>query len=211
MLHAFPQLNTWNPAAPVLAADGFLYGVTNAGGADNRGAVYRLNATTAAVTILGDVPAASTPHIVNSALVPGPDGLLYGTSAAGPTVAGTPTPVEFDILRITPASGTATVAVGPIPESGAPTGLVRPTTGALYGPQRSLTPRGIVRFDPVANTVTTVTSLQTTASLFLSPLTATSDGSIYALRRRRLRIRSPRDSSLRVRFCSGSIRPGRPA
>ena len=181
LVHAFPQLNTWNPSAPVLAADGFLYGVTNAGGAANRGAVYRLNATTAAVAILGDVPAASTPHIVNSALVPGPDGLLYGTSVAGPTVAGTPTPVEFDILRITPASGTATVAVGPLPGSAAPVGLVRTTAGGLYGPQRGGGPRGIVRFDPVANTVTTVTSLETTASLFLSPLTATSDGGVYAL------------------------------
>ena len=44
VLHTFPQLNTWNPAAPALAADGFLYGVTNAGGAHDRGAVYRLNA-----------------------------------------------------------------------------------------------------------------------------------------------------------------------
>ena len=114
VLHTFPQLNTWNPAAPVLAADGFLYGLTNAGGAHDRGAVYRLNAATGAVAILGDVPAASTPHIVSSALVPGPDGLLYGTSAAGPTEGSTPTPVEFHILRVTPASGAATVAVGPI-------------------------------------------------------------------------------------------------
>ena len=182
VLHTFPQLNTWNPVAPVLAADGFLYGLTNAGGAHDRGAVYRLNADTGAVAILGDVPATNfNPHIVSSALVPGPDGLLYGTSAAGPTEGATTTPVEFHILRVTPASGAATVAVGPIDASVAPSGLVRTPAGTLYGPQRRLTPRGIVRFDPVANTVATVTSLEATASLFLSPLTATSDGNVYAL------------------------------
>ena len=181
LLHMFPQLTTWNPPAPVPAADGFLYGVTNTGGAQARGAVYRLNATTGSVAILEDVPAASTTHIRNSALVPGPDGLLYGTSTGGPTVAGTTTPVEFRILRVTPATGAATVAIGPIPAAGAPDGLVRTTAGTLHGPQRHQAPRGIVRVDPVANTVTTVTSLETTASLFLSPLTASSDGLVYAV------------------------------
>ena len=146
VLHAFPQLNTWDPSAPVRAGDGFLYGVTNAGGAANRGAVYRLNAVTGAVAILGDVPAASTPHIVNSALVPGPDGLLYGTSVAGPSVIGTPTPAEFHILRVTPASGTSTVAVGPIPESAAPVGLVRTTAGTTV---RSAAPPGAARHRPL--------------------------------------------------------------
>ena len=52
VLHAFPLLSRWDPSEPVAATDGFLYGTLSAGGPANRGATYRLNGATGAVTIL---------------------------------------------------------------------------------------------------------------------------------------------------------------
>ena len=82
VLHAFPFLTTWEPSAPIAGTDGFLYGLTSQGGANNRGMVYRMVPATGAVTTLGTLPGAWSRSTSNSALVAGPDGFLYGTSTA---------------------------------------------------------------------------------------------------------------------------------
>jgi uncharacterized repeat protein (TIGR03803 family) len=180
VLHAFPYLTTWGPSAPVPAADGFLYGLTSHGAANNRGMVYRLTPATGTITTLGTVPGALSGLTSNSALVAGPDGLLYGTSTAH-------APDEVDqIIRLDPATGAATVAVGAIGPARAPStapfigvapGLVRTPAGQLYGVRYDTTATFVYRFDPVANTATDVatTSAVTTG---LSPLLATSAGQV---------------------------------
>ncbi len=204
VLHTFPLLTTWNPSTPVPAADGFLYGLTRAGGATNRGAVYRLSPGTGVATILGDVPGALTGRTANSTLVAAPDGLLYGVST---TFA--PSPVEHRIVRVDPATGLATTAVTTSAVT-TPGELVRTPAGALYGAQRSVTPRSILRFDPGAGTVTTVASLPEAAGLFLSPLTATSDGQVYAVAQRLIpnplssRLFTTRTSLLRLNTASST-------
>jgi uncharacterized repeat protein (TIGR03803 family) len=173
VVHAFPRgANPSRPSPPVAAADGFLYGLTNAGGAANRGVVYRVEPATGAVTLLGEVPGAPTQAVINSALVAGPDGFLYATSQTGNAP-----DFEYSIIRVAPATGVATVAVGAIPASIAPSDLVRTSTGEMYGGQRQTTAPVIVRFDPVANTVTPVASLATSPSR----LTVTGDGQVIAV------------------------------
>jgi uncharacterized repeat protein (TIGR03803 family) len=186
VLHAFPFLTTWGPSAPVLGADGFLYGLTSHGGANNRGMVYRLAPDTGAVTTLGALPGAWSRSTSNSPLVAGPDGFLYGTSTAH-----VPAKVH-QIIRVHPASGAAAVAaaaIGPAPPPppneflvGVVPGLVRTPAGHLYGVRYDTTATFVYRFDPVANTVADVASTGPmnfgTMNFGTSPLLATSNGQV---------------------------------
>ena len=175
VVHAFEQVG-WRPSTPVPAADGYLYGLTLRGGAADRGRVYRLNATTGVVTLLGSVPGTSeTPArddiSVPSPLVAGPDGMFYATVRTGPSA--------YSIVRVDPATGTATVVVGPLSPDAAPVDLVRTPAGVLYGVVRSAASPRIARFDPSTNLVTTVAQLSAQTSFPRLPLTVTSDGQIY--------------------------------
>ena len=184
VLHTFPYVTTWGPSAPILAADGFLYGLTSSGGATNRGAVYRVTPATGAVTILGAVPGVGiATSASNSPLVSGPDGRLYGASTAV-TASGAVT----SIIRVNPTSGVATVAVAtvgpslqppsPLPNNG---GLVRTAAGQLLGPRfdgPTHTYR-FYRFDPVADTVTDVAVLPSLGGK--SNLVPMANGDVVAL------------------------------
>lgn len=164
LVHTFPYVTTWGPSAPVAGPDGFLYGTTSYGGATNRGAVYRLAPATGAVTILGPMPGTGVAtNALNSGLVRGPDGLLYGlaTEFAPDRTAVT------SIIRVDPASGLVTVVIGaagpPLswpfgPSEDRNPGLVRTAAGQLLGVRydpSSSTVR-VFRFDPAAGTVSDV-------------------------------------------------------
>jgi uncharacterized repeat protein (TIGR03803 family) len=171
VVHAFPLVTTWSPSAPVLAADGSLYGLTSAGGSTNRGAAYRLNPTTGAVAILGELPGALTGRTTNTALAPGGDGLLYGITRTS-----SPSPVEQRIVRVTPATGTVTDATT---NQLVPNELVPSPSGGLYG-IGPVPVNGFLRFDPA-----TSQTLVLSAYIFgfgSLPVTVTSDGQVYTLR-----------------------------
>jgi uncharacterized repeat protein (TIGR03803 family) len=180
VLHDFRPTTVYGPSEPVKANDGFLYGTT-VGGSTKRGAVYRLDPTTGAVTILGAMPGpfAGVQTVSNSPLVLGPDGLLYGTSSSFTT-----TVFENRIVRVDPAAGVATEAAasgGTLPPPPAPTAYVRYSAlvraGALlYGLRYEGTGTRVFRFDPQTNTVTDVASSSLTQ---VSGLLAAADGQLY--------------------------------
>jgi uncharacterized repeat protein (TIGR03803 family) len=88
VLHDFdPTVDGYGAGSAALGTDGRLYGVSNAGGARQAGTVWRSNADGSAFTVLRTMAAAdgSAP---TGAVVPGSDGFLYGTSAAGGTQGG---------------------------------------------------------------------------------------------------------------------------
>jgi uncharacterized repeat protein (TIGR03803 family) len=177
VLHTFPCTGSWFPSSGLtLAPDGFLYGTTDYCGASFRGAVYRLAPATGAMSFLGDIPGA--PSIQgNSALVPGPDGRLYGTSKAYAS----PNFVT-SIIRVDPSTGAVTVAVGavatPSPLDGIRTGLVRSSTGQMFGVRREASTYLVYRFDPVANAVSTAASFSAEG---LSELVALESGDVVAV------------------------------
>jgi uncharacterized repeat protein (TIGR03803 family) len=71
-----------NPdAAPLLGADGNLYGVTSGGGTSGLGALYRLTPTGSENVLWSFKDSdGSTPF---STLIQGPDGTIYGTTYRG--------------------------------------------------------------------------------------------------------------------------------
>jgi uncharacterized repeat protein (TIGR03803 family) len=200
--HAFPVLTTWNPSTPRPASDNFLYGLTNAGGAARRGAAYRLNPGIAAVTTLGEVPGIAASRVVNGPLTQGPDGQLYGNSVQYVPIPGTSNEQvgANHMLRVDPSTGAVTVATS---GNGVPPELVRTPAGALYG--MIAPPGGFVRFDPLANSVTVVAALLTTAGVGVSQPTATTDGQVYALGRRHVGpVRAPTTVTSLLRLNLGS-------
>jgi uncharacterized repeat protein (TIGR03803 family) len=183
VLHAFPSPPSM-PSAPVLAPDGFLYGTTAVGGATGRGAVYRLDRSTGQVTILGDFPGGPVEAATHgaSALVPGPDGMLYGTTTSYVDPSPSPTARQNRIVRIDPATGTATVASERLePLSSGTTyrgGLVRTPAGGLYGLRVAVSTTTLFRFDPQTNATTDV-ALVTGGSPASTIMLAADDGRIY--------------------------------
>ena len=188
VLSDFRPATAFLPSVPAAAADGFLYGTT-LGSATMRGAVYRLDKTTGGVTILGDMPGpfAGSHSVSNSALVLGPDNLLYGTSSFN-----TASTFENRIVRVNPATGVATAAsviTGPqaVPLGNTVySGLVRTPGGALHGLRRDLMPQPsphapiyfvhVFQFDPAANAVTDFAQWGVTG---VSDLLAAADGHLY--------------------------------
>jgi uncharacterized repeat protein (TIGR03803 family) len=164
VLHAFPLLTRWEPSTLVAATDGFLYGTLSAGGPTNRGATYRLNPATAAVTILADLPGALIGYADNSALIQGNDGLLYGTA-------------QPSIVRIDPATGAGTVAA---PSQGIE-GLARTPNGTMFGVQRVGQPQ-LFHFNAATNILLTIAQLN--GVNFVTPVSTTSDGQTFVVAQR---------------------------
>ena len=189
LLNTFPFVSSAGPSTPTPGPDGFLYGLTSAGGSTNRGAVYRLNATTGAVTILGEVPGGLTGRTANSRLTAAADGMLYGISR---TFA--PSEPTERIIRVNPGTGTATA----VPNSGAPTELVPSPAGVLYG-IGPVVLGGFVKFDTAASLLVSLSSYFSNGGP--TPVTVTSDGQVYAVRQYQVAIgngQATRTSLLRL-------------
>ena len=179
VVHDFHSTTAFDPSVPARADDGLLYGTT-IGGSTRGGVVYRIDPATGDTTILGDIPAplAGALRVSNSPLVPGPDGLLYGTSSSS-----TATAFENRVVRVDPATGAATVAVwtgGSLPPQFSAfvtySALVRTPGGLLYGLRYESAGTRVFRFDPQTNTVTDVASSPLTE---VSGLFAAADGQLY--------------------------------
>ncbi|MBS0661396.1 MAG: cadherin-like domain-containing protein [Verrucomicrobia bacterium] len=120
-------------AAPVVGADGNLYGLTVSGGTLNYGTLYRLTPAGVLTTLLdftrnGAAPRGSAPR---GALLPGGDGFLYGTTAEGGAGFGT-------LFKVTETGVLTTLleftGAGANPRGAAPVGaLIRGADGLLYG------------------------------------------------------------------------------
>src|SRR5205085_2226448 len=93
-LHSFgfSQASAANPSSRLTqASDGYLYGVTPAGGQDGFGTVFRLSGDGSDLVFLKDFTGATNDgRSPFGALIEGSDGMLYGTTeAGGPFDAGT--------------------------------------------------------------------------------------------------------------------------
>jgi uncharacterized repeat protein (TIGR03803 family) len=121
---AFPQ------AALVEGSDGALYGMAGGGGANNAGILFKLNKDASGYTILRTFGTSAADGQGPSALLPGSDGALYGTTTGGGTYnAGTVFRLNDDgsgysILRSFGSSGV---------DGRSPLGLLQASDGALYG------------------------------------------------------------------------------
>ena len=79
MLHSFNGTNGATPRAELLqASDGWLYGTTEKGGTSDGGTVFRIQPDGHGFTVLRNLGPSLAP------LVEGRDGLLYGSTPAGP-------------------------------------------------------------------------------------------------------------------------------
>jgi uncharacterized repeat protein (TIGR03803 family) len=137
----FSTLHTFNGAdgeAPqaelVLGVDGNLYGATVSGGAEDAGTVFKLskNGTFQSLASFhGDLVEGATP---SDALVQGPDGVLYGTTASGGVVYinGTVESPSGTVFKIT-TNGVLQTLYSFNGTSGCAGGLVQASDGNLYG------------------------------------------------------------------------------
>lgn len=115
-------------------ADGNFYGTTTEGGAADLGTVFRLNPATGRITTLVSFTGERGPfrgEAPDAALVPGPDGAMYGTTLSGGnddygTIFRVTTAGGFStLLEFTGAAGARAGAV--------PNGLALGSDGAFYG------------------------------------------------------------------------------
>ncbi len=75
-----------NPQGTLMqASDGFLYGMTNSGGANNEGVLFRFDPVTSSLTDLMDFSGTANGSFPQSALTQAPNGMLYGTTSQGGT------------------------------------------------------------------------------------------------------------------------------
>ncbi len=117
-------------AAPLLAPDGFLYGVTTSGGANGNGTVYQLNPATGALTTLASFSEDTTGYDCVAPLVTDGNGNFYGVAEeGGANGSGT-------LFVYNAAAGTLTAPVsfsysvnGGYPQAA----LLRTADGNLYG------------------------------------------------------------------------------
>jgi len=118
---------------PILASDGFLYGLTSAGGAfrdiDHQGGfgtAYKINPTTGATTIIHSFNFSDPNGIFPSGrLIQGADGAFYGTTREGALGGGS-------VFRMT-STGFVTL-VKALTDSGEPLdGVIQASDGYLYG------------------------------------------------------------------------------
>jgi uncharacterized repeat protein (TIGR01451 family) len=175
-LHLFDGINGRNPrAAPMVAADGRLYGTTSGGGALERGTIYRydLEASTFTVVHRFGENAGAFPECT---LVEAADGALYGTvSIAGAGDDGT-------IFRYVPSTAVTTLlhAEGPTGINADGT-LLRADDGLLYGQGRSIGPSStLFSFDPVSSAITLLHTFGEAASP-RTPLLQGEDGALYGV------------------------------
>jgi uncharacterized repeat protein (TIGR03803 family) len=165
---------------PIRAANGFLYGVTQVGGVDGgRGAIYRLDPATGAVTIVAPLPVnGGCIESHNSGLVRAADDRLYGTT----TCNGNNTIFRFD-----PAAATATtLLVETNPTVMYPFGLhglVNVPGRGLYGLRSKTNFIEVYRFDTATATATVLTQFRQdgVVSWPQPTLTVTGDGALYVM------------------------------
>ena len=181
-IHAFSsRASGWRPVGPPVSwSDGALYGLTEAGGANGAGVVYRLDPITDAFTIVGSVEvslSASGTATQHSDLIDGGDGSLYALVGMNSNTA-------RRLIRVTPATNTITVLY----EFPVQSGIVRVQPvlargpGGLYGIRTGLSSLLVYRFDlamPVSTpTVAEIQSLLPDG-IDGAGLTATGDGKLY--------------------------------
>jgi uncharacterized repeat protein (TIGR03803 family) len=152
-LHSFAGSDGWSPEAGLIqGTDGYLYGTTYAGGANNNGTIFKINTSGSAFTMLHDF-AGSDGSASSAGLIQATDGNLYGTTVSGGANNG------GTIFRIsTSGSAFATVhSLGGSGEGYGPfAGVVQATDGKLYG----------TTFDGGANSSGTIFKVDTTGSTF---------------------------------------------
>jgi len=120
-----------SPTAITQASDGFLYGVTDRGGANDYGTVFRLD-NKGALTVLHSL---EEPR--HGALVEGPDGALYGTTGTLGDSAYYATSFPGRVYRVAPDGSVTTLHQFRGADGHAPSGpLTVGTDGTLYGTTR---------------------------------------------------------------------------
>jgi uncharacterized repeat protein (TIGR03803 family) len=184
VLHAFAPTTTWLPSAPTEGADTLLYGTLSRGGANQRGAIYRLNRATDQVTLLADIPGPvpGTQDVFNSALLWDPTvGRLYGTTATGTTVSN-----EYRVVQVAVANGAITiplqVSTGTPGTPAVDSPFVRDPAGNLYFTRRRPTRDDVYRYSPTSQTLAIAGGPPDPGSLGETAMTdpvAASDGRIY--------------------------------
>lgn len=137
-LASFDEANGRDPGFPAAAfvqgTNGYLYGTTVAGGANDEGTIFRMSSTGILTTLYSfcSQPGCSDGAVANAGLIQGTDGNFYGTTGLGGTNnLGT-------IFKITPAGGLTTIyrfcvelgcQGGTNPEAG----LLQASDGNFYG------------------------------------------------------------------------------
>jgi uncharacterized repeat protein (TIGR03803 family) len=126
-------------AGPVLGADGALYGTTLGGGAYGLGTVYSLSPPLSeggewTLSVLSSFAGGDDGEYPSSPLVPGPGGVLYGTTPAGGENQGGGTSHKGTVFSMTPPSTPgpwtkSVLCIFPGGNSGA-----EPSTGVVVGP-----------------------------------------------------------------------------
>ena len=121
-------INPW--AAVVQASNGYLYGTTGAGGANNRGTVFRITPSGLLNTLYSfcSQSGCTDGGSPSSGLVPASDGNFYGVTLGGGTYG------QGTVFRITP-SGTLSVLYSFSGSDGVnpDAGLIQASDGNLYG------------------------------------------------------------------------------
>ena len=172
---------TWpaRPAGPpIRAANGFLYGLLQDGMVSaSRGAIYRLDPATAAVTIVASLPVNGGCIVSHGArLVRAADDRLYGTT----TCNGSNTIFRFD--PVTATATTLKVDVNPTPSYPFGLhGLVNVPGRGLYGLRSKSHFIELYRFDTTTSVTTVLTEFrQDGAVSWPAPtLTVTRDGALF--------------------------------
>jgi uncharacterized repeat protein (TIGR03803 family) len=116
-------------AAPVEGADGALYGTVSRGMPINAGIVYRINRDGSDYSILHSFGGSGDGELPQGMLVPGTDGMLYGTTYLGGTGSG------GTVFRLrTNGTGYQVLKSFVGPDGYYPgTGLIQGSDGVLYG------------------------------------------------------------------------------
>ncbi len=149
--------------APMVASDGTIYGLTDAGGTHRAGSVFGFVPSTGAFRIVYSFARSpSSAGEIFGGLVQASDGLLYAT-------------VRGQVWRIDPATGSANALAKTLATDWVAVGTVLyGTTSRVYS-----TAQQLVRFDTVTATTTVLHTLAG-GRQFVAPVRAT-DGLIFAL------------------------------
>lgn len=182
-----------NPYGQLMeATDGFFYGVTNHGGANSGGTIYKFDLTNSQITKLKDLPA-NAGFIVNgprSGLTEAPNGKFYGVTPYGDNSNGggivyeyNPTNSDFTILKNFPQVYSAAPNDGNVPMGRLSVGA----DGKLYGMtsqggENSFFGGSIFQVDPTTGQVTIKKLLNAEVGIFAKgSLTPDASGKMYAL------------------------------
>jgi uncharacterized repeat protein (TIGR03803 family) len=179
------QTNGANPSYSSLiqASDGFLYGLTASGGANNQGVLYQFDPATYAYSVKIHFAGALNGGSPQGSLVQASDGKLYGMTSTGGTF-------NMGVLfQYDPATGTL---INKLDFAGASNGnnpygsLIQATDGKLYGMTSvgGVNNNGVLfQYDPIASSVTTKLDFAGAANGRnpYGSLVQASDGKIYGM------------------------------